>query len=122
MPPTNYQRGITMWALLGLLILIGFVLLMAVRLIPAYLNYWSVISVAESIQTDSELQDRPIHEAWDKAETQFTLNNLRALEPRDIMSIYRENGSLVVEIDYEARRPLIANIDLMVAFERQVGP
>lgn len=122
MSPYNYQRGITMWALLGLLIVIGFVLLMAVRLVPAYMGYWSVVSVAESIQTDADLQERPIPEAWDKAETQFALNNLHNMEPRDVMSIYRENRSLVVEIDYETRRPLIANVDLLVSFERQVGP
>lgn len=122
MSPYNYQRGITMWALLGLLIVIGFVLLMAVRLVPAYMGYWSVLSVAESIQTDADLQERPIPEAWDKAETQFALNNLHNMEPRDVMSIYRENRSLVVEIDYETRRPLIANVDLLVSFERQVGP
>ena len=87
------QRGMTMWAMLGILIIVGFVLLVAVRLTPVYMNYWSVISVAESVHKDTRSDDN-MAEVWEKVRVRFGLNNLRSLEPREVMNIRRRDGGL----------------------------
>lgn len=114
------QRGMTMWAMLGILIVVGFVLLVAVRLTPVYMNYWSVISVAESVQEDTR-NDDDIAEVWEKVRVRFGLNNLRSLEPRETMNIRRRNGGLEIHVNYEERRPLLANIELVVTFDRKIS-
>lgn len=43
MPPKTRQRGMSMWGLLGVLIVIGFALLLAVRLTPVYIDRKSVV-------------------------------------------------------------------------------
>ena len=117
----RHQRGMTMWAMLGILIVVGFVLLVAVRLTPVYLNYWSVVSVAESVKNDTG-RDDPMGEVWEKARVRFGLNNLRSLEPREVMDIRRRDGALEIHVQYEEQRPLFANVDLIVSFDRRVGP
>ena len=114
------QRGMTMWAMLGVLIVIGFVLLVAVRLTPVYLNYWSVISVAESVQEDTGRDDE-MAEIWEKVRVRFGLNILRSLEPREVMDIRRRDGGLEIHVNYEERRPLLANVELVVNFDRKIS-
>lgn len=114
------QRGMTMWAMLGILIVVGFVLLVAVRLTPVYMNYWSVISVAESVQEDTRSDD-DMAEVWEKVRVRFGLNNLRSLEPRETMDIRRRDRGLEIHVNYEERRPLIANVELVVTFDRKIS-
>lgn len=114
------QRGMTMWAMLGVLIVVGFVLLVAVRLTPVYLNHWSVVSVAESVQQDTD-RDDPMSEVWEKVRVRFGLNNLRSLEPREVMNIRRRDGGLEIRVNYEQRRPLMANVELVVTFDRKIA-
>ncbi len=114
------QRGMTMWAMLGILIVVGFVLLAAVRLTPVYMNYWSVISVAESVKNDTRSDD-DMSAVWEKVRVRFRLYNLRSLEPREVMSIRRRGGGLEIHVNYEERRPLLANIALVVTFDRTIS-
>lgn len=114
------QHGMTIWAMLGILIIVGFVLLVAVRLTPVYLNYWSVVSVAESVQEDTG-RDDPMSEVWEKVRVRFGLNSLRSLEPREVMDIRRRDGGLEIHVHYEERRPLLANIELAVTFDRTIS-
>lgn len=116
----HHQRGMTMWAMLGILIVVGFVLLVAVRLTPVYLNYWSVISVAESVQEDTRGDD-DMSQVWEKVRVRFGLNNLRSLEPRETMDIRRRDGGFEFHVNYEERRPLLANVELVVTFDRTIS-
>ena len=120
MTSKNRQRGMSMWALLGVLIVIGFVALMGVRLLPVYMDYWSVASVAESIREDTGPDDT-MPEIWEKVRTRFSLNNLRELEPRETMKIRRRERSIEVHVNYEVRRPVFGNVDVVVKFDRKFG-
>lgn len=113
------QYGMSMWAMLGILIVVGFVLLVAVRLTPVYMNYWTVISVAESVQEDTRADDE-MAEIWKKARTRFGLNNLRSLEPREVMDIRRRDDGVEIHVNYEERKPLLANVELVVTFDRTI--
>jgi len=120
MPPKTRQRGMSMWGLLGVLIVIGFVLLLAVRLAPVYMDYWSVASIAESVQADAD-PDEPMNEVWDKVRTRFGLNSLHDMKPREVLTIRRGDAGLEVRVDYEVRRPMLYNIDMIVTFDRTFG-
>lgn len=115
------QRGMSMWSLLGILVLIGFAALVAVKLMPVYLNYWSVASVAESVIEDTGPDD-PMPETWDKIITRFDLNNIDHLDARKILTVKRADGGLQIEVEYEQRKDLVHNIALVVSFDRTFGP
>lgn len=117
----NRQRGMSMWSLLGILVLIGFAGLVAVKLVPVYLNYWSVASVAESVIKDTGPDD-PMPETWDKLVTRFDLNNIDHLDARKILKVKRVDGGLQIDVEYERRKPLAYNVALVVSFDRTFGP
>lgn len=115
------QRGMSMWSLLGILVLIGFAALVAVKLTPVYLNYWSVASVVESVIEDTGRND-PMPEVWDKLVTRFDLNNISQLDAREILDVKRSDGGLQIDVQYEQRKNLVYNVALVVSFDRTFGP
>ncbi len=115
------QRGMSMWSLLGLLILIGFILLLAVRLIPVYLTYWNVAEVTESVIEETGPEDA-MNEVWNKITTRFDLNNISSVDPREVMKIRRKDNGIAIDVKYEQRKKLMYNVALVVSFDRTFGP
>lgn len=117
----NRQRGVSVPALIALLIIIGFVITIGIRLTPVYINYYSLVSLVKSVQEDEELRKQPTVDIREAVNKRMRLNEVDKLG-YDVVSIKRPSGELVLEIDYEVRRPFVGNIDLIVSFNRRVGP
>lgn len=115
------EHGASLLGILLVLIVAGFFVLLGLRLIPVYMDYWTVVSIAESVEEDPEMREASPRSVRSALTSRMTLNNI----DRDRLDMYTvergEDGGLVIEIDYERREPLIANIDLVVHFAKTVG-
>lgn len=116
-----HQRGVSIPALIALLIIIGFVATIAVRVTPVYFNYYTLVSLVKSVQQDAALRDASTREIRKAVNKRMRLNEVDDLG-YDVVEIKRPGGGLVLDIAYEVRRPFIGNIDLIVSFSRRVGP
>lgn len=116
------QRGMSLLMLLAIMVLVGFLLLLGIRLVPIYIDYWTIRSVAESVRDDLDMMEVSKGEIRKSLSSHMTLNNLRSYD-RDIYSISRsKGGGMEITIEYEERTAFIANLDLVARFERTVGP
>jgi hypothetical protein len=43
------------------------------------------------------------------------------MKPREVLTIRRGDGGLEVRVDYEVRRPMLYNVDMIVTFDRTFG-
>ena len=119
------QRGITLLSWIAILFVVGFFVLFAVRTVPAYFNYFTLVQVAEGVQQDRGLQGAPLQEVRSKLNTRMRINDVDnvADERYDVISIRQSpDGTLILDIEYEVRESLFANIDLVVSFDRRIGP
>lgn len=111
------QRGASYWG-----IMIG--ILLAVVVIKAALitwpAYWDNRLINASIEEKlrSTNSNDPAKFMQD-LEQQFSLNNLRDVQAKDIMKVSNSGGELVVQVDYEVRKNFMGNVDLVVSFEKQ---
>lgn len=46
------------------------------------------------------------------------MNGLRDRKVDDLMTVLKDGGKLMLEIDYEERRNLMANLDVVVHFKK----
>lgn len=123
MSSPRYQQGRSLLGMIALAIVVGFFLLLGVRLIPVYMDYWTIVSVAESVHEDPELRDASPREVRQALRSRMLLNNLRDYEPEEIYSVGRgDGGGLIIVIDYEEREPFLLNVDLVTTFERRIEP
>lgn len=115
------QRGVSVPALIALLVVVGFVVMIGVRLTPVYFNYYTLVSLVKSVQQDPSLRGAPTEEIRAALDKRMRLNEVDDLG-YDVVQIRRPGGGLALDIAYEVRRPFIGNIDMIVSFNRRVGP
>lgn len=109
------QRGLSMIGLLFWGIIIVFVALVAMKLIPAYVEYFEVKRILNELGKevgDKSMSNGDIRERFGK---RAMIDNITAVGPADLV-ISRENGQTVVSVDYAFQSPLVGNLSLLADF------
>jgi hypothetical protein len=99
--------------------LIAFFTLITLRLVPMYLEYSKVASVLESLKNQPEIGNEARSGIIDLINRRFDVNDVRGVDPR-IVKITKERGNMIISIHYERREHLVANIDVVGVFDKQV--
>ena len=118
------QRGISMLSWVAILLVVGFFVLFAMRTVPAYFSYYTLVQVAQGVQQDGSLRGVPVQELRSKLNTRMRINDVddvgdvgyNAIEIRQ-----GSNGGWLLIVDYEVREPLLGNIDLVMSFNKRIG-
>ncbi|MEE8342552.1 MAG: DUF4845 domain-containing protein [Gammaproteobacteria bacterium] len=113
------QRGMTTIGWLIVLFLVGFFALVLVRLAPAYLEYFSVASTLEALKKEPFIAGMSTPEIREKISRRFDVNDIDTLKHTDVR-IERRGGRLLITAEYEVRSPLVANVDVVTSFLKQV--
>ena len=117
-PARHRQGGITVIGFLILASLFGVVGLGAMKLVPMYLQNMRLSTVLEDLQTQfsgKEVTPANIQRELDK---RFVVEGIKL--PRDNVKINQGKNGYQVRIQYENRAPYVADIWLLVAFDKQV--
>lgn len=110
------QDGVTFGGLLIILVIIGFLALIAMRLFPVYMESFGVKSSLESVVKEVEKESHTPIEIREKILKRLDINDVDDVTKEDIV-IKREGFFYSITIDYEVRVPFIKNIDFIVKFE-----
>ncbi len=111
------QRGISYWGVMAIIMFVAFGIKLFVALFPTYTDDVLVNKVVTERLNASSLDTTPAVLEKELG-SQFSMNSLTTLNPREIFVITNRNGGNQVVKKYEVRKPLIANIDLVVRFEK----
>lgn len=113
------QRGMTLIGWVLVLGLIGYFVLMAMRLVPGYLEYMTVSKTIESLKSENGITSMPVPEIRKLIQKRFDVNDVTSITPKDVQ-ITRKQGRLVIGTDYEVRKPMFGNIDIVTRFNKHV--
>jgi Domain of unknown function (DUF4845) len=92
--------------------------LMAARLAPAYVDYRTICTLIDALPAD-KVHTMTKTEIRDALQKRFLINNIRDLDVNQIIDIDHKRDHTVLSLKYEVRQPLIYNVSLLVAFDRQ---
>jgi Domain of unknown function (DUF4845) len=112
------QRGVSVVALLLLVALVGGIGTLAVRLIPHYIDYGTIVSLVEELPADQVHKMAP-SDIRTSLKKRFLINNIRDLDPGKVVKIERKRDGTTLIVDYEQREPLVYNVDLVLVFHRE---
>lgn len=107
------QQGVTLTGFLMLLVVVGFALFIGMKLFPMYQEFWSVKKALKGVATSGEARDpASVRRALEKY---FDVGYVDSVKPEHIKVERTGSGSEIV-IDYEVRKPLIGNLDIVGKF------
>ena len=117
-PLPHRQTGITALGFLILATLVGVVGLAGLKVTPMYIKNMRMNTILENIQKELNGQSpspAAIRQAFGK---QFTVNDINM--DIDAIKITQGKAGYTVRVQYENRAPYVADIYLVVAYDKQV--
>ncbi len=112
------HAGMTPMATFVIIIIVGFGVYLALKIVPLYLEYFNVASSINSLQDDPDLRMKSTRQVRDLIRKRFDINDVKRVKPQDV-KITKSGGGVVVIVQYEARVSIVANIDLVASFHKR---
>ncbi len=113
------QNGMTGLGWLTVLFLIGFFALLAFKLVPIYLENYSVKTVLESFKEEPLITQQSKKHVLNMVMARLNTNGVRDIKS-NMVKIDKKPGLLKIEIDYFVRKPMVGNIEIIVSFDDSV--
>ena len=116
------QHGISMIGLVLLLALLGTIATIGMRIIPLYADYLTILQIAKDMQNDGSLLTNSKREINIILNKRFRTNNIWDLKPKEVVKFKKDpTGGIMLHIDYEVRRPLISNLEIIAKFDKVIS-
>ena len=110
------QKGIT---LLGLIIgsfLLVLVALLAMRLLPSYIEYFTIKKNLVSIGKETAGREATVNDIRRSFESRTAIDDITSINQTDLV-ITKEGNAYVIAASYRREVPLFANIGVYIDFE-----
>jgi hypothetical protein len=113
------QRGLSFTGAMFGLVLVVFFGTLAVTMVPAYATFWQVRSIMDGLQERDDILAKGPRQIMVSLGTLLNVNGIRSLHTKDF-ALQREQGAYKLLANYEVRKHLFFNIDVVMAFEHEV--
>lgn len=113
------QTGLTMISWIILVGMIGFIGIFGFKLMPIYMNYYTIDSALVTASKNITQGESPA-QIRSSIDNLFDVNSVNTIKAKDV-SIGPDPDnpkSLVMSIDYDERTNFISNVDLIVHFAK----
>jgi hypothetical protein len=118
MSKRKYQGGLTMITWILLIAMIGFIGLFAFKLIPIYMDFYTINNALTTVAKDVTATESPV-QVKQAIDNIFDVNSVNAVKVDDIgIKPGTDGKGLELDLDYDARTNFVANVDLVVHFEK----
>ena len=114
----SLQRGLSYWSILFGVSFFALVIKVAATVGPIYLDYITLTKMIEAKFRETQVDKFEVPKFKKDLEAQMEMNGLRDRKVDDLMTVLKDGGKLMLEIDYEERRNLMANLDVVVHFKK----
>ena len=110
------QQGLTFIGYLIILSIIGFFVLIALKLTPVYLEYFRVKRQVESLVDESGLKEKAAVQVRDLLNRRFGVDDIENIPP-DQIKIEKREGDMKIQITWARQVHMMGNVDALVSFD-----
>ena len=114
------QRGVTFIGMLFIAAVVIFVAIVAVRLIPPYIEYFTIKKILVSMRNAGELKTSTPKELRSSFDRRATVDNVTAIKA-DELEISKEGEEAVVTAAYSVKVPVMGNVSACMDFSTSTG-
>jgi len=119
MKSIRQQNGLGAIGWLSVLALIAVCALLFLKIVPTYINSMTIGSILSDMAEDPDMGSRSPGELMVTLTKRLNVNSITDVG-RDEVYIERGAKSTVIELDYEVRKDLVGNIDIVLSFNKRV--
>ncbi|MBD3619129.1 MAG: DUF4845 domain-containing protein [Chromatiales bacterium] len=114
------QAGMSYFGWLIAIGLAGVIVVVGLRLMPIYLEYFTVKTTLENVAAEAGVSKKSKRYIWDRIEKRFEVNDVTGIKIDNLTVEIDNNNMATLRIAYEKRSKLIGNLDVVAVFDTQV--
>lgn len=114
------QKGLGFAGVLVLLVGIVLAAIVGMRVVPAYIEYFTIKKAITAMTQSGELRNASVADVRRAFDRRTQIDEITAIGPNDL-EITKEGGEVVIGFAYEKRLPLFKNISLVIDFAGSSG-
>lgn len=115
------QKGITMWGIAMIALIVAFFALLVVKLVPTYLMDMKISNALQGVAKQSQqsnMTNAAIRTALRKR-LEIDMISYQDFDVKQDVSFIKRGRSRIIKIDYEVVTPMFVNISVLVQFDHQ---
>lgn len=112
------QGGASALVILIMVLFFGSLLSLIIKVGPAYLDDLTIKEALESLDGTEGLSQMGPAQVRTLINKRLSVNNIRGFDAKDI-SVEKDGGLVLINVDYEVRNNLIRNLDAVVHFQHR---
>ena len=110
------QGGLSLLGFLVVLAVVGFAAYVGMKLFPMYQEYYSVRSAMKGLANEPGVADMDPAKVQDLFFRRLYINYSENVKPQNV-KFERTDGGWNMRVNYEVRRPLVGNLDVVGRFD-----
>ena len=110
------QRGMTFIGLVLTIAAVLFTVMVALKLAPAYIEYFTVKKTLKKIANEPGFAQMSRKDIMDDYSRASQIDNISDVQAKDLVIGKSASGKNVVSVDYQKVVPIIANVSVLLDF------
>jgi hypothetical protein len=115
-PGAWMQSGLSMIGFLLVAILVALAVLTGFKLTPAYIEYYSIRNVLNTIVSDPDMRNASVAEIKRSFSNRAVISSISVINASDL-DISKDGGTLTIGTSYSVKVPLAGNVSACLDFE-----
>jgi Tfp pilus assembly protein PilE len=113
---TKNQRGMTFIGVVVIVGLILFIAIVAMKMMPAYIEFMAVKKVIRAMGQDqlSTMNKKEIKESFNRRKS---IDDIQSISVDDLVISKDESGNTVVSVEYQVLKPIMGNVSALIDFK-----
>ena len=111
----NKQSGMSMMSWLVVLGVVVFFILIGIKMVPTYLENYSIKQVLANMENDRTLRDKSAIELKKSFTSRLRINSVYEFD-KNAIKIKKEKFGTRFNVDYEIRKPVAGNVSIVMVF------
>ncbi len=109
------QRGLTFVTLVFILCILGFFIMLGLKIGPIYMNHSKVVNALAAVENMTDVETMSKRAILNSLQKRFGINYVDKVGDEDI-TITKATGYTKVEIEYERVEKIVGNLSVLVEF------
>ena len=114
------QSGMTMLSWLIVLAIVVFFILIGIKMVPTYLENYSIKQVLKNMENDRDVRAMSAVEMKKSFLKRLKINSVYEFD-RDAIKIKKEKSGTSFQVDYEIRKPVAGNVSIIMVFSESAN-
>ncbi len=113
------QRGMTVIGMLLLLVVIGFIALVAMKVVPMYIQYYTIKSTIESVRKEPQIAQMSQTDIQNAIQKRFDIGYVENVTARDL-KIRNDRSGRVLDLVYQDERALFYGLFVVLKIDEAI--